>query len=446
MAEGRRPGRREALDVYLFPTVVGGGLGDIAEVLTVGRRLESDGHHVLLFRRPGRPLPRSVEGPWAWPRIERVDRPVRRSRWAMTISPTWGVCAAPERRGPLGRGGEWAEEAADVGRAYGRDSTVQVSIEEFARTLTSRQQTVERYREGGVPTRTIRRRLANGELEKDAYEFHRAYRRYRGFDVPNLLHVFATFSPSRSFRSEFPEAVQTGPIRYPRRRGFHLPHRPRATHWVAHATAPSSSRLLVPVARTLRREGSRIRLEVRGGPPAPGLDADGPLWTNLPELTQPRWERKFRSADLRIVTGSRTLIEALEHGGPFLYFNGAMGAGAATRRHRPEKIDRLMSVWREARVSRQLRRDLADVSRLRRVDEVVRRALSDSRWRASFPAGIPTRGFAPPFDRGEELIATVARSLPGRAAPDLVASVRAGQALERETSIKRPRVPVVSKL
>ncbi len=46
------------LDVYLFPAVVGGGLGDIEEVLLAGRRLARAGYPVHLFRRPGRPLPR----------------------------------------------------------------------------------------------------------------------------------------------------------------------------------------------------------------------------------------------------------------------------------------------------------------------------------------------------------------------------------------------------
>ncbi len=51
------------LDVYLFPAVVGGGLGDIEEVLLAGRRLARAGFPVYLFRRPGRPLPRSPGPP-----------------------------------------------------------------------------------------------------------------------------------------------------------------------------------------------------------------------------------------------------------------------------------------------------------------------------------------------------------------------------------------------
>ena len=35
----RQKGRRAAVDVYLFPSVVGGGLGDIEEVLAAGREL-----------------------------------------------------------------------------------------------------------------------------------------------------------------------------------------------------------------------------------------------------------------------------------------------------------------------------------------------------------------------------------------------------------------------
>jgi len=85
---GRAPA---SLDVYLQPAVVGGGLGDIEEVLAVGRRLGRAGHRLLLYRTDGRPLPASVEGPWGWPRVQRTDRIRPRSRHAMTVTPWWGV-------------------------------------------------------------------------------------------------------------------------------------------------------------------------------------------------------------------------------------------------------------------------------------------------------------------------------------------------------------------
>src|ERR1700686_4835492 len=201
---------RASVDVYLFPAAVGGGLGDIEEVFTVGRRLAFDRYPIYLLRLGSRPLPHGVDGPLKRPVLRRVHAPVRHADCAVTISPSWGVCVAPAQNMPLGREGEWAAEARSIEDAYGSERTLQVSLEEFARTLTSRQQTFERYREGGVPTRIIRRRMHGGSLDREVEAFHRAYGKYRGFSVPNLLHLYATFAPSRGFQREFPSAVQVG--------------------------------------------------------------------------------------------------------------------------------------------------------------------------------------------------------------------------------------------
>ncbi|MGI0131481.1 MAG: hypothetical protein ACREDK_00045 [Thermoplasmata archaeon] len=404
------------VDVYLFPAVLGGGLGDIEEVLTVGRRLAVDGQSLFLFRARGRPLPRDVDGPWDWPRIVRVDRPARSSPWAVTVSPSWGVTSAPERRGPLGRAGTWATESGLVESAYGRDRTLHLSLEEFARTLTSRQQTFERYREGGVATRVVRRRLARGELDAEVARFHHDYVRFRGYGVSNVLHLHASFLPSRAFAREFPNAVQVGPIVYPRAVRAAGPARPpsptRPGAWVARVSASSASRLLAAIAAALDRDAPRTRLVVRGGGPPPTGANGHPRWETIGRSPPAMWRRRFVRAEVRIVTGSRTLLEALDLGGPFLYFNGAMGTGRRTRRHRPEKLDRLLAAWARLRVDRALRRDLSDVARLRRVSEVVHRAVGDPGWARSFPRGIPSLGYPPPFDRGEELLAEVVRALP----------------------------------
>lgn len=423
--------RARAIDVYLFPAVLGGGIGDIEEVLTVGRRLAADGHRILLFRTGGRDLPQGVDGPWDWPRLRRVARPLRASPFALTVAPAWGVTAAAARPGPLGRPGPWSAEAAAVEAAYGADRTLHVSIEEFARTLTSVEQTVERYREGGVAARVTRARRAKGELADDVGRFHRAYALFRGFDVPNLVHLFASFLPSRRFQREFPHAVQVGPILYPRPAGRPhraAPARPRPVHWVAHASPASSPRLLVPLGEALARWAPEVRLLVRGDHAAPPGPRGRPLWEVVPPMAPRRWRRTFAHADLRVVTGSRTLLEALALGGPFLYFNGATGAGRRTRRHRPEKIDRLLAAWSRLGVPSALRRDIADVARLRRVPEVVRRAVRDPPWRSGFPKGVPSLGYPEGFERGEEVVAALALALPSSdGAAALVAAVRAGQ-------------------
>ena len=174
MPRGRASPR---LDVYLFPAVVGGGLGDVDEVLCAGRYLAASGFPLALYRAPGRPLPRGVDGPWDWPAHLRTDCPVGRAPKAMTIAQAWGISAAPSRDEPYGRGGPWEEEARAIERAYGPDATLHVSLEEFARTLTSRREAMERWREGGVPAREIRRRARRRAFDREVARFRAMYRR-----------------------------------------------------------------------------------------------------------------------------------------------------------------------------------------------------------------------------------------------------------------------------
>ena len=135
----------------------------------------------------------------------------------------------------------------------------------------------------------------------------------------------------------------------------------------------------------------------------------------------------FRAADLRVVTGSRTLLEALEVGCPFLYFNGILGVGARTRRHRPEKLIALLCSY-GGRLPPDLRQDLRDFARGQRVADVVRRAATkEAGWRR-FPKRWKDSAFRPPFDDAGSLIVAVARAL-ARAptgATEIVRRVRAG--------------------
>ena len=150
-----------------------------------------------------------MEGPWDWPSIERRPRIVRRAECAITVTPAWGVSAAPSVRGPLGRGGPWEVEARDVERAYGPDRTLHVSLEEFARTLPVRRETRERLREGGIPSRALRARVAAARRRGEVAAFDAAFRRFRAFERANVLHLFATFRPDPSFAREFPDALLT---------------------------------------------------------------------------------------------------------------------------------------------------------------------------------------------------------------------------------------------
>lgn len=402
MRSPRRP--PDPLDVYLQPAVVGGGLGDIEEVLLVGRRLERLGWKPRIYRRDGRSLPPSVEGPWGWPTVQRVRRISPQARHALTITPWWGVSARPD----LGRSeppGPWSTETGDLERAYRADRVVHLSLEEFARTLTSPQQTRERWREGGVATREIPARLQAGSGPSEVSAFHDAYRKWRAFDRPNVLHLFTGFARSAAFGREFPEAVQVGPLwpETPRRRI----RRPVPAPWVWYASPSSSDRLAKALAEALSRpgpSGAPVEIRVRAPrrfdlPPAAGV-----RWRRLPPLPPRRWSETFCFAGLRIATGSRTLIEALAVRGPFLYFNGVLNQGTRTRVHRPEKLRALLAAWRGHGVPVALRHDLADFARLRGVAAIVRRARDQRSWATRFPHRADSIGFPPAWADAGRLI------------------------------------------
>ncbi len=198
------------LDVYLLPSVIGGGLGDVAEVHSAGRWLAGAGFRVWVFRRPGHTWSRGMPGPFRWP--PEVPRPVGSGPRALTVSSQFGVTCAPARSEPLGRAGEWAREVAELEDLYGTENVLHLSLEEFARTLTSAQQVDEREREGGVPSRHRARGRGSRRHVAGAREAHELYRKFRAFGRPNLLTLFPTFVPVAAFTREFPEAIQIGPI------------------------------------------------------------------------------------------------------------------------------------------------------------------------------------------------------------------------------------------
>ncbi|HEV2428996.1 MAG TPA: hypothetical protein VGV64_04010 [Thermoplasmata archaeon] len=412
-----------------MPAVIGGGLGDIEEVLAAGRALGAVDRRIRLFRVPGRPIPRAVDGPWDWPTHRRVDRLDPRAARALTISPMWGVSAAPARPEPLGRAGPWAAESEAIERAYGPESVVHVSLEEFARTLTSRQEESERRREGGLsmgPSGGAATRAATSEARAT---FHRLYRKFRAFDRANVLHLFQTFVPSTAFASEYPEAVQAGPLwphrfRPGSRRG---PRSPGVRHqrWVWYASPASSEGLLRTTARAWPSDRSPPAIDLRSPRPLPVGRWAG-RWVLRPPEPPAAWARRFSSADLRVVTGSRTLLEALELGGPFLYFNGLLGRGGRARRHRPEKIRSLLAAGRLGGIDPSLLHDLDAFSRGREVPRIVRTACADGRWASRFPDRWPIVGFRTPFQDAARLLGAIARRWTASrdGATELVAAVR----------------------
>ncbi len=410
-------------DVYLLPAVVGGGLGDIEEVLAAGRHLAAAGAAVHLYRRAGRPLPRSVDGPWDWPPHRTVRRLRPTARVALTVAPAWGVSCAPQRPGALGRAGPWAEEAAEIERTYGAERTAHVSLEEFARTLTLRAENLERLREGGVPARQLRAGLARAEAAGETARHREAFLRFRAFDRPNVAHLFASLVPADGFAREFPAAIVCGPM-WPGRAA------PRAAaagrDWVWYASPSSAERIAPAVLAGLRGVRPTPRLVVR---------ASRPWRFGIPE---PRgeirvapedpgaWHRRLAAASVRIVTGSRTLLEAMELGRPFLYFNGVLGGGRRPRRHRPEKALQLLRVARAAGWPADLCRDLEDFSRGHRVAEITARAARAAGGWRRFPACPALSGFRPEFQDAGRLVVRLARALAAgdRPASEIIAELR----------------------
>ncbi|MGA7922808.1 MAG: hypothetical protein WCA77_02395 [Thermoplasmata archaeon] len=363
------------VDVYLFPAVVGGGLGDIDEVLCAGHYLSRMGSDITLYRRPSHPLPPMVDGPWNWPRHHRTDQLKSRADRALTISPAWGVSCAPRREGPLGRPGPWSEETSDIEGQYGSDRTIHVSLEEFARTLTSREENLERYREGGRAAREIRAFQRSQRFASEVREYHEAFRKFRALDRTNVIHLFASFQYAAAFQREYPEAVQTGPL-WPvglrRARPIQRPHEPStASRWLWYASPSSSSAIVPAIAAGFARSRALPRMIVRS-PHAETFRKDLPAgWQVVPPERAARWRRRIRTADVWVVTGSRSLLEAIQLGRPWLYFNGVLGNGPHRRSHRPEKLRALLRVWPSGPGSHRLRRDLRDFSRGRRIPAIV---------------------------------------------------------------------------
>lgn len=423
-----RPALSGGVDVYLLPAVVGGGLGDIEEVLAAGRYLARAGFPSVFYRERDRPLPPSVDGPWEWPPgMTRRSSLHPRASTALTIAPSWGVSAGPSRPVRFGRGGPWEVEARAIEATYGPDRTLHVSLEEFARTLPSRAETRERLREGGVPTRAIAPRLRAAEAAREVDAFRTAFREFRGFDRPNVLHLFATFHPNRAFRQEFPEAVQTGPLGSGHGHAIPGPssRQRHSREWVWYASPSSAEQVAPELLRGLAGARPPVHLFVRTPRPWPSLAATPGIEVVSTPIAPGRWRARFRRAELRVVTGSRTLIEAIEVGGPFLYFNGMLGRGASRRPHRPEKVRAWLDLARRAGVSPALRRDIADFARGRRVAEVVRRAARRENGWARFPILRPF-GFTPGRSDAGRVLVAVARELaePGARAPEVVARWR----------------------
>ncbi|MCI4360341.1 MAG: hypothetical protein L3J91_01420, partial [Thermoplasmata archaeon] len=175
-------------------------------------------------------------------------------------------------------------------------------------------------------------------------------------------------------------------------------------------------------------EGSKgpVELRIASPRPIPLPASDRVRVQRVGTASAADWRRAWRWADLVIVTGTRTLLEAIQGRVPFLYFNGVLGRGRSARRHRPEKLDGWLSRARAIEIDEARRRDLSDFARLRRVEPIVRAAATARVEDGPAPIAGIARGFPAPFGNGLRLVQrVVARFGAGTdAAPDLVRAVR----------------------
>ena len=438
--EPRGPARRGA-DVYLMPSVIGGGRGDAEEVLSVGRALARDGFPVHIVR--SRPLSVLDDRSFDWSGLRRARGLRPRADRAVTISSQFGITAADGRDEPLGRAGPWAVERVGIERAYGPARVLHISLEEFARARPVAALAEERWRESGRTERHRRARRTTRAFRREVAEFARLYRKFRAFDRPDLLVAFPTFRRSARFAAEFPEAVQTGPI---------WPEGPPPQRAVSRAgpfrvlwyASPSTADRLAPrLIAGLAAADRPVRLRVRSPRPLPLTPSGRVQIEAAPTRPAAEWRREWARTDLAIVTGTRSLLEAIRWGVPFLYFNGVMGHGRSTRRHRPEKLLALLAVMPGPGTSARVRRDLSEFSRLRGVEEIVVRWVRRPVVIGPIVRRAVGRGFAEPFTDGARFVAAVAeRFASGSRSPaELVRSLQR----ESRRAHKRP-VARVSKV
>lgn len=419
----RRP---DGVDVYLFPAVIGGGRGDVEEVLTVARRLADEGARLYLYRARGRPLPRGVDAPYAWPRVTRVRNPARRTSRALTLAPHFGTTAEGPRPGPLGAAGPWSVERDAIERAYGRSNVLHVSIEEFARARPIGWLAEERWREGGRSLRWIADRRGSAAARADTIEFARLYARFRDFARPDLLALFPGFAPSRSFARSFPASVQCGPIApWPTPPPF-AARRARALEVLWYASPASSERIASEVVDGLAATGRTVRLILRTSREVEVAPTQRVSVVRPPPILPGAWQALWGRESLVITTGSRSLLEAVARGIPFLYFNGLTGRGRARRRHRPEKLDGLVAWLAQERLDDRVLRDLKDFGAGRRVAEIVARAATDPAWRSRFRPRVPGARYPAGFGEAGALVVEVVRrwSDPTRSRAALLAELR----------------------
>ena len=438
------PARRPPLPVYVFPCRIQQGLGEWVETGRAVRLLPQAGlplYHLRSPRPEGElrrdpraiPLDPSRKGPEPFPPVRALDAPIEAPR-AVAVVTWFGVTGRREDAGGDPMPGTLADRFERLERSHPGGLLI-LSLEEFGTARTSREAVTEGLRQAGFSRERIRRtlRLAGGEDRLRRYR--EAFRRARAGERDDVLHLFPELSPSLPALREFPFALPVGPFSPPggRRPRSPPPSRERL-RVVWYASASSAPWLLGPMVRALGHLSRPVELLVRPGP-AWGPSVTPPTRAPCVRVTEVgpegrgRWARRLRSADLRVVGGSQSLVEALWEGVPFLYFNGALptpsGRSVGFRR---EKLLSLLRGLTSVPGTRPVARDLRAFADLRGVSGVVRRAALSPGWRsrcARLGEGA-RKGFPPALREGERYLADLVRSFQGteESVPTFVERVR----------------------
>lgn len=394
MARGRRP-----RPVYLFPVRIQQGWGDVQELAVAAWALERSGEFDLLYLTGGssgatrgdrraEPVDPHDAGPIDFPPVRVVRRPLGRGP-AAVLATWYGTTGRRHdaEGGPLP--GTIEDRVERVRAAHGPRSTLVVSLEEFASDQPSSEVLDEGMRQAGWSSARRQRQLASPEGARERALYHRAFGLARGAEREDVLHLVATFRPDPRARREFPFLVPVGPVRPrappvpgPRRRPRREGRRALVVWYASPASSPAFAGRLLPA---LARTGVPLDLWVRGCPGAVGTGTGSPTTVRVRELPpseRARWSATWRRADLRIASGSQSLVEAATLGAPMLYFNGLVqGPGEPPRGFRREKLLSLLRGLRAAGAPSQVLRDLEDFADGRNLERVVRRALGSFRWK-----------------------------------------------------------------
>lgn len=403
------------LPVYVFPVRIQQGWGDVQEMANACWALARHSRQceLLSLRDPvgsGRADRRaqyvdpSDAGPVRFPPVRRVERPTGHGR-AVILATWWGTTARRHdaEGSPLPGTLEPAVEA--VRRAHSSDPTLIVSLEEFASDQSSREALGEAMRQAGWSSRKrgVQLRSTTGQKELELY--HRTYTLARGGERGDVLHLVSTFSPGAAGLQEFPFLVPVGPFARrtsPRTSGPRPSPGPTRIVW--YASPASSAGFARSLFLALKEGGSPVHLLIR-----PGTDARVPWPPSLdpkitlefaPALPEESWRARWRNADLRIASGSQTLVETVLMGRPFLYFNGIVqGPGEAPRAFRREKLLSLTRALRSAGVAESVIGDLENFADGQNLAEVLQRALGSVRWRRELQRGMSRLPVGLPPDR-----------------------------------------------